>query len=257
MIEESPSPLMTEELREEMGGTACTVVKASGYTNAGTVEFLVDQDMRYYFLEVNARLQVEHPVTELVTGRDIVKEQLHIAAGGELRIRQEDVRLQGAAIECRISAEDPDNGFLPSTGIITEHAEPQGPGVRVDSSVFVGLDVPVYYDPLISKLLVWAETREDAIRRMERALGEYVIQGIRTGIPFLKRVMRDPRFSSGTYDTSFLDRPPPEFPMEDSEIAAIAAALFVEGANRVAARSEQAVNPWKMAGRRAAQRKPF
>jgi acetyl-CoA carboxylase biotin carboxylase subunit len=253
MVEESPSPLMTEELREEMGETACRVVKASGYRNAGTVEFLVDSDRTYYFLEVNARLQVEHPVTELVTGFDIVKEQLHVASGGELRIHQEDVVLRGAAVECRISAEDPDNDFLPSIGTVTRQVEPQGPGIRVDSCVFNGMEVPVYYDPLISKLLVWAGSREEAIVRMRRALSEYRIMGVKTGIPFLKRVMLDQRFVGGTYDTSFLDTAPPELACTEEEIAALAAALYIgDQEPEVRGDSTSRVSPWRIAGRRDA-----
>ena len=206
LIEESPSPIMTPELREEMGNIAVRAVKASGYTNAGTVEFMMDKERNFYFLEMNTRLQVEHPVTELVTGIDIVKEQIRIADGERLSIKQEEIKVSGSAIECRISAEDPDNNFIPSTGKIIELTEPGGPGVRIDSGVFSGFEVPIYYDPLIAKLLVWAPTRKEAIRRMKRALSEYKIIGIKTEIPFHQQVMESPEFIKGEYDTTFVNK---------------------------------------------------
>lgn len=229
LVEESPSPVLTPSLREEMGKAAVKAVKASGYTNAGTVEFLLEGKRRFYFLEVNARLQVEHPVTELVTGIDLVKEQLRVAAGEKLSRTQAEVFHQGAAIECRICAEDPENNFFPSIGLIERLREPSGPGVRVESGIHVGYEVPIYYDPLVSKLLVWAPTRDEAIERMKRALSEYDIEGIKTTIPFHKAVMESDAFRKGEFDTGFVEDV--FFPkyagrrMKLPEVAAVAAAL--------------------------------
>jgi acetyl-CoA carboxylase biotin carboxylase subunit len=172
-----------------MGETAVRIGKLAGYSNAGTVEFLLDPQGNFYFLEMNTRLQVEHPVTELVTGIDLVKEQIRIAAGEALAWRQEDVKMRGAAIECRIYAEDPTNNFFPSPGLITRLQAPSGPGTRLDSGVYEGWQVPLDYDPLLSKIAVWAADRTEAVARMRRALGEYEIQGIRTNIPFFRRVL--------------------------------------------------------------------
>ncbi len=205
VIEESPSPLVTAELREHMGGLAMALVERVGYVGAGTLEFLVDADRNPWFLEMNTRLQVEHAVTEEVTGIDLVKAQIRIAAGAELPFRQDDVMLSGHAIECRVYAEDPDAGFMPSPGRILALRTPDGPGVRNDSGVYEGWDVPVHYDPLISKLIVRAETRQDAIRRMRRAVAEYKVLGIRTTLPFFERVLRHPAFVAGDIDTSFVD----------------------------------------------------
>jgi acetyl-CoA carboxylase biotin carboxylase subunit len=230
LVEESPSPALTPALREEMGRAAVEAVRAAGYTNAGTVEFLLEGKKRYYFLEVNARLQVEHPVTELVTGVDLVREQLRVAAGERLSFSQSQVAPRGAAIECRICAEDPENHFFPSVGVIDRLREPAGPGVRVESGLHVGYEVPVYYDPLVSKLIVWAPTRERAIERMKRALFEYYVEGIKTTIPFHKAVMESDAFLRGEFDTGFVEHE--FFPkyagrrMEIPEIAAIAAALL-------------------------------
>jgi acetyl-CoA carboxylase biotin carboxylase subunit len=185
LLEEAPSPFVAEDqdLRQRMGTLAVRVAQAVGYVNAGTIEFLVDKDRNFYFLEMNTRLQVEHPVTELVTGVDIVKEQIRIARGRQLRYAQEDIRLNGWSLECRINAEDPYNDFLPSTGRITHILLPTGPGVRVDTGIYPGFEVSPYYDSLISKLLTWGETRAEAILRMRRALEEYKIVGVRTNIP--------------------------------------------------------------------------
>ncbi len=259
LIEESPSPIMTEELRKKMGEAACKAVKASGYTNAGTVEFLVDKDRNFYFLEMNTRLQVEHPVTELVTGIDIVKEQIKIASGEKLSINQEDVKLHGAAIECRITAEDPDNDFMPAVGKeITELVEPGGPGVRVESGIFAGLHIPIFYDPLIAKLLVWAPTREEAIARMRRALAEYKIGGIKTIIPFHQRVMENPYFIKGEYDTSFVEKMySARSEKKNHDIAAIAAVIAqtISKEKRIARpQKEGTYNLWKLVGRRMAMR---
>jgi acetyl-CoA carboxylase biotin carboxylase subunit len=184
LVEESPSVIMDEELRRRMGEAAVAAARAVGYVNAGTIEFLVDADRNFYFMEMNTRLQVEHPVTELVTGVDLVCEQIRVASGLPLSFGQADIQPRGHAIECRISAEDPFNNFLPAIGVVEALREPLGPGVRVDSALYEGLDVTVDYDPLLSKLIVWGTTREEAIRRMRRALDEYQIVGVRTTIPF-------------------------------------------------------------------------
>ncbi|MDI6839875.1 MAG: acetyl-CoA carboxylase biotin carboxylase subunit [bacterium] len=261
LVEESPSPLMTKELRAKMGAAAVKAVKASGYTNAGTVEFMVDKDRNFYFLEMNTRLQVEHPVTELVTGIDIVKEQLKIAAGERLSIKQEDVKLSGAAIECRITAEDPDNNFMPSTGKIVELIEPNGPGVRVDSGVFAGFEVPMFYDPLIAKLLVWAPTRDESISRMRRALSEYKIIGIKTSIPFHQLVMNNQYFISGEYNTTFVDKMlgSTELKKTNQPIAAIGATIAMtlkeKKVSVIPKVSESRYSAWKFAARQAELRK--
>jgi len=256
LIEESPSAMMTPELRSRMGEAAVKAVKVSGYNNAGTVEFMVDKDRNFYFLEMNTRLQVEHPVTELITGIDIVKEQFKVAAGEALSFTQRDIRMTGAAIECRISAEDPENNFAPSTGRITELIEPGGIGVRVDSGIHEGFDVPLYYDPLVAKLLVWAPTRNEAITRMTRALGEYVIRGIKTTIPFHLLVMQHPKFIAGEYDTTFIDRvlKKVEYKKIHHDIAAISSVLarvLREPRVKLPRTSEgNKVSAWKMSGRR-------
>ncbi len=261
LIEESPSAIMTPELREKMGEAAKKVVKASGYNNAGTVEFMVDKDRNFYFLEMNTRLQVEHPVTELVTGIDIVKEQFRIAAGEKLSLRQEDIKLNGAAIECRITAEDPENNFAPSTGKITELIEPGGIGVRLDSGIYEGFEIPIYYDPLIAKLLVWAPTRREAIERMKRALREYTIRGIKTSIPFHLLVMDNPQFVAGEYDTTFIDRilGKIEYKKENHQIAAIAAlitkTLQEQKTTATTKSTQQKISPWKLAARQSMLRR--
>jgi len=208
VIEECPSPLMAKhpDLREKMGQAALKVARATGYTNAGTVEFLVDRDANFYFLEVNTRLQVEHPVTELVTGLDLVEWQLKIAAGERLTVQQSDVRWAGSAIECRIYAEDPDRDFMPAPGSILRLSEPAGPGVRLDSGIFEGWTVPLEYDPLLAKLSAWGPTRETAIRRLDRALSEYVLAGVRNNIGFFREVLADHEFREARLSTSFLDR---------------------------------------------------
>jgi acetyl-CoA carboxylase biotin carboxylase subunit len=188
-----------------MGEAAVGIARAAGYVNAGTIEFLLDKDLNFYFLEMNTRLQVEHPVTELVAGRDLVHEQIRVAAGERLSFSQEEVVMRGAAIECRIYAEDPDNNFLPSPGLITRLAPPSGPGIRYDGGSYQGWEVPIYYDPLLAKLCVWAETREAAIKRLGRALDEYAVEGIRTTLPFFRAVVRSPEFQRGDFDTGFID----------------------------------------------------
>lgn len=205
IIEESPSPALNPALREAMGEAAVNAARAAGYVNAGTVEFLLDTQGRFYFMEVNTRLQVEHPITEMVTGIDLVREQIRIAAGEPLSCRQQEIRARGHAIECRIYAEDPERGFLPSPGEILYLKEPAGPGVRVDSGIYNGFTIPTAYDPILSKLIVCAGDRPAAIERMVRALSEYVILGVRTPIEFLLEVIRSDLFCSGETHTRLID----------------------------------------------------
>ncbi len=204
LLEESPSPLLPPELRHEMGIKAIQAAQAVGYRNAGTLEFLVDEDNHYYFMEMNTRLQVEHPVTELVTCTDLVKEQIRIAAGLPLHLQQEHIRLHGHAIECRITAEDAGRDFRPQTGTIERYLPPGGPGVRVDSHLYAGYQVSPHYDSLLAKLIVWAETREAAIARMQRALDEFVIEGLVTTIPFHQRLLKHEGFIRGETYTRFI-----------------------------------------------------
>ncbi len=206
MIEETPSPLMTETLRKKMGEAAVEAAKAVRYAGAGTIEFLVDENLNYYFLEMNTRLQVEHPITERVTGVDLVKEQIKIAEGQKLDLKQNELSQQGHSIECRIYAEDPDNNFMPSAGKVHKISEPLGLGVRTDGYVYEGYEIPIFYDPLISKLIVWGKTREEAIRRMRRTLYEYKITGVKTSIKYLERIMNTPDFLEGRYDTHFIEK---------------------------------------------------
>ncbi len=267
LIEESPSVAVTPELRVAMGAVAVRAARAVGYSNAGTVEFLLDRSGRFYFLEMNTRLQVEHPVTEMVTGVDLVKEQLAIASGRRMRWTQDDIRFKGHAIECRINAEDPYNAFLPQAGRITSLSEPTGPGVRLESGIYAGWEVSLFYDPLLAKLVVWGETRAEAILRMRRALAEYRIGGIHTTIPFHQQVMDSTRFQGGQFDTQFLDGPDgfrmSAAPSRDlAKVAAIAAALIEHERGQEAvilgASSSDGpgarVSPWKQAGRAGAMR---
>jgi acetyl-CoA carboxylase biotin carboxylase subunit len=205
VIEEAPANGMPPKLREDMGRAAVAAAKAVGYEGAGTVEFLVDRKLAFYFLEMNTRVQVEHAVTEMVTGIDIVKAGIRIAAGEPMGLRQDDVGIHGWAIEHRICAEDPDKNFMPSPGKITAYRAPEGPGVRVDSGVSLGAEVTVYYDPLIAKLICWGRDRGEAIARARRALHEYTIEGVKTSIPFHRRVLENPKFLSGQFDTSFIE----------------------------------------------------
>jgi acetyl-CoA carboxylase biotin carboxylase subunit len=205
LLEEAPSPALTDALRQTMGRAALSVAQAAGYRNAGTVEFLLDERGSFYFMEMNTRIQVEHPVTEMVTGLDLVKAQLRIAAGEPLPLSQADVRISGHSLECRINAEDPDR-FLPSPGRLTNFRPPGGPGVRVDSHAYVGYVVPPYYDSLLGKVIVHAHDRGEAIARMQRALGEMQIQGVQTTIPFHQKVLRHPDFLAGRTSTRFLER---------------------------------------------------
>jgi len=205
IIEETPSPALTPTLRDKMGKAAVAAAKAAGYVNAGTVEFLLDQDGSFYFLEVNTRLQVEHPITEMITGIDLVRQQIEIAAGSPLMISQADIIGRGHAIECRIYAEDPLSAFLPSSGKIHFVKEPRGPGIRNDSGIYSGFTVPVEYDPILSKLIVHAQDRQDCIRRMIRALKDYVILGVLTPIPFLVDILSSEAFCKGETYTDFID----------------------------------------------------
>jgi acetyl-CoA carboxylase, biotin carboxylase subunit len=235
VIEEAPSAVVGDDLRRRMGEAAVRLAQSAGYTNAGTIEFLVDDEQNFYFLEMNTRLQVEHPVTELVTGYDLVHLQIGIAAGEPLPFVQEDIRLRGHAIECRIYAEDPANGFMPSPGRITRLLQPGGPGIREDCGIYEGWVVPMDYDPMLSKLIAFAPTREIAIARMLRALDEYVIGGIRTNLGLFRRILRDPDFRAARIDTGYLDRLLAENPIAQAEkedgaapIPAIAAAALFE-----------------------------
>jgi acetyl-CoA carboxylase, biotin carboxylase subunit len=205
VIEEAPSPIMTPELRREMGGAATKLARAGGYTNAGTVEFLVDEERNFYFLEMNTRLQVEHPVTEMITSLDLVKLQIAMAAGEALSVRQEEVGFRGHAIECRIYAEDPDNNFFPSPGRILERRIPTGPGIRLDEGIYAGWTVPNEYDPLLGKLIAWGGDRSEAVARLRRALDEYYATGIRTNVALLRRILASPDFEKARIHTRWLD----------------------------------------------------
>ncbi len=227
IIEETPSNVLTPELREEMGAAAVAAAKAAGYVNAGTVEFLLDSENKFYFLEINTRLQVEHPVTEMITGIDLVRQQLEIASGNKLSLTQEDIAGRGHSIECRIYAEDPANEFFPSPGKIEFLREPKGPGIRNDCGVYTGFEVPVNYDPIISKLVVHAETRPQAIDKMVKALKDYIILGVRTPIDFLIDVMESVPFSKGDVYTNFIETHFSDWSenFDESDIAAIAYVL--------------------------------
>jgi acetyl-CoA carboxylase biotin carboxylase subunit len=204
LIEESPSVALDDELRERFTSAAVRLAKAAGYINAGTCEFLLGPDGNFYFLEVNTRLQVEHPVTEWRTGLDLVREQLRVAAGLPLSFTQDDVSFRGHAIEARITAEDPLNRFLPATGLIAALHDPSGPGVRLDSGIYAGMDIPLYYDSLLSKLICWGKDRDEALARLRRALDEYTIGGVRTTIPFHQWLLSHPRFQAGDFSTDFI-----------------------------------------------------
>ena len=206
VLEESPSVIMNPQLRQRMGQAAVAAAKVCGYYNAGTIEFLVDKDCNFYFMEMNTRIQVEHPITEFVTGVDLVKAQLKIAAGKELPYSQEDIRIKGHSIECRINAENPEKGFRPCPGKINAMLVPGGPGVRIDSAAYQGYTIPPYYDSMIAKLIVYAPTREEAIAKMKWALAEFIVQGVDTNIDFQLSLIRDPVFESGKYDIGYLSR---------------------------------------------------
>jgi acetyl-CoA carboxylase biotin carboxylase subunit len=260
-MEEAPSPVMTPELRRKMGEAAVRLARAGGYVNAGTVEFLVDANLNFYFLEVNTRLQVEHPVTEQVTGFDLVKLQIAIAAGHRLPFTWETITPRGHAMELRLYAEDPDNNFFPSPGKILSRHAPTGPGIRLDEGVYEGYIVPMEYDPLLSKLIAWGNRREETISRLRRALEEYTITGIRTNVSLFRRLLTEPEFLRGEIHTKWLDellarpRPPATPPRPGTEEAAvIAAALWhidrANGSSKRNAEPPQAPSQWKMQGRR-------
>lgn len=205
MIEESPCAALSEALRKKMGKTAVRAAKAAGYVNAGTIEFLLEKGETFYFMEMNTRIQVEHPVTEWVTGVDLIKEQIRIASGLPLSLSQKEVWIQGHAIECRINAEDPARGFLPSPGMITQLHLPGGQGIRVDTAVYEGYQVPPYYDSMLAKLSVWGKDRQDAIAKMQSALGEVIVEGIHTNIDYQFEILRNRDFLEGKTDVEFLD----------------------------------------------------
>lgn len=206
VLEETPSPIMTEELRRRMGESAVAAAKVCGYRNAGTIEFLVDKNLNYYFMEMNTRIQVEHPITESVTGIDLVKQQLLIAGGEELKIRQEDIRIKGHSIECRINAEDPLMNFRPSPGIIKSYYVPGGPGIRIDSACYQGCEISPYYDSMIAKLIVFAHDRETALAKLRWALSEFIVDGVCTNVDFHLKLIRRDEFLKGDYDNGFLNR---------------------------------------------------
>jgi acetyl-CoA carboxylase biotin carboxylase subunit len=274
VIEECPSPINDPALRQRMGEAATGIARAVNYVGAGTVEFLFsDVSREFYFLEMNTRLQVEHPVTELVTGFDLVREQIQVAAGAVLSFQQDDVRWQGHAIECRVYAEDPEDNFFPSPGKITFLRTPCGPGIRDDSGVVAGDEVSIYYDPMISKLAVWGRTRAEAIDRMRRALDEYAVGGIKTTLPFFREIVRDEEFINGRLNTGFITRfnerrqergrgtsvPPVDHHAQDAratqrDIAIITAALAYVRAQRERSPDDQSrdQSKWKAAGRMSA-----
>ncbi len=259
VIEESPSVIVTPAMRAAMGKVAIEAASAVKYEGAGTCEFLVDRNRNFFFLEMNTRLQVEHPVTERVTGVDIVKEQILVAAGEKLSIRQDNVSQAGHAIECRIYAEDPDRNFFPCPGLITSLRTPGGPGVRDDSGVYEGFEIPIYYDPIISKLVAWGKDRTEAIARMKRALTEYVVTGVKTTIPFHIRVMNNRHFIEGNFDTDFIDKvffkEEQERELKHGDVAVITAAiqLFLGERKRAMAQKsvegEGQVSMWKYSTR--------
>jgi len=268
VLEEAPSPIVDPDMRRRMGEIAVKVAQAANYTNAGTVEFLVDQQKNFYFLEMNTRLQVEHPVTELTTGLDLVHLQIHIADGEKLPFTQQDTSIRGHAIECRIYAEDPDNSYFPSPGKITLLLPPAGPGIRHDSGTYENWTVPIDYDPLLAKLVGYASDRQQAVMRLERALYEYFVAGIKTNITLFQRILRDADFRAGKLDTGYLDRllakgnSESECDASESQIAAIAAGMFaaLEQAPS-AAKADNASRPaapvlsnWKQKGRAEALR---
>ncbi|MSP63827.1 MAG: acetyl-CoA carboxylase biotin carboxylase subunit [Myxococcales bacterium] len=255
VIEEAPSPVVTPELRARMGEVACTAARAVRYVGAGTCEFLVSQEGEFYFLEMNTRLQVEHAVTEMITGLDLVRWQIAVAEGQPLPLQQEQIQARGAAIECRIYAEDPVR-FLPSPGRITSLRTPAGPFVRDDSGVYAGSEISIYYDPMISKLIVWADTRAEAIDRMGRALAEYRVGGIKTNLAFHRRVMKNREFQSGDYDTSFIERHKAELCVAggddagvlDDALAAAAIHAVSELPPPVVATEEGGISAWRQRG---------
>jgi len=256
LVEEAPSPVVDDELRHKMGTIAIEAASQVGYYSAGTMEFVLDKDRNFYFLEMNTRLQVEHPVTEMVTGVDIVKEMIRVASGRKLRYEQSDIDVKGWAIECRILAEDPSHDYMPSTGRILGLTTPTGPGVRVDSGIQYGVEITPYYDSMMAKLIVWGETRGEAILRMRRALEEFRVTGVMTTVPLHIQLMNSTRFQAGQIDTSFLEQTFNFNQVTDYEhacAAAIAATLVAHQRNQQAILLHQGgSSPWRLYGRREA-----
>jgi acetyl-CoA carboxylase biotin carboxylase subunit len=259
LIEEAPSTALDDDLRVRMGEAAVAAAKAVGYTNAGTIEFLLDEKKRFYFLEMNTRLQVEHPVTEMITGVDLVHQQFLISAGKKITLDQDGITRTGHAIECRIYAEDPETDFLPSCGKIESLREPAGPGIRIDSGICQGFEIPIFYDPLIAKLLVWAPDRGTAINRMKRALSEYLLTGIKSTIGFHMDVMQDDRFKSGKFDTHFIEESEKRDLIQDTEdvraagIAAVLAShMQISSYREDVKKSSKDMNLWRFAARQEA-----
>lgn len=259
VVEESPSPFVDPELRQQMGAAAVAAAKAVGYVGAGTIEFLVDKYKHFYFLEMNTRLQVEHPITEEVVGLDLVKLQIMVADGQPLPFTQDQIVQRGHAIECRICAEDTDNNFRPAPGVISRLVEPHGPGIRIDSAVYEGYEIPMYYDPMIGKLIVYATSRQYAIERMRRALYEYKVAGLVTNIRYLRRIIDVPQFKEGNYDTSFIEvnqdrlRPRPGFKNDSEDMAIIAAYIdylmnYEENKGDGVTEQSSALNRWRAFG---------
>jgi len=258
IIEETPSPALTPELREKMGEVAKKVIKAVNYNNAGTVEFLLDKNKNFYFLEVNARIQVEHPITELTTGIDLVKQQILIASGEKLSLQQKELSQRGHSIECRIYAEDPYNNFLPSSGKILFFQEPRGPGIRHDCGIYSGYEVSIFYDPILAKLIVWAEDRESACRKILKALDEYVILGIKTIVQFLKEIISHPEFLAGNIHTNFINeyftkREKITKEKKNLPLALLSAAIYSSNQTRSAVQyvssEKKEYSPWKTLGK--------
>lgn len=258
VVEETPSPIMTPSVRDEMGRHAIAAAQAVNYSSAGTIEFIVDDNLNYYFLEMNTRLQVEHPITERVVGVDLVKEQINIANNMPLSFRQEDLMQHGHAIEVRIYAEDPDNNFMPNPGLVRHISEPLGLGVRHDGYIYEGYEIPMFYDPMISKLIVWAPTREETIERMKRALYAYKIVGVKTTIPFLSRIMNAPAFREGKYNTHFIQDNmeflKPEHTSSDEVKDVVAITAFFDYMKKMEEKTASSngaakLSKWKVAGR--------
>jgi acetyl-CoA carboxylase, biotin carboxylase subunit len=256
IIEESPSPMMDEKLRREMGEIALRVVRASKYENAGTIEFLATNDKKFYFLEMNTRLQVEHPITEATTGVDMVCQQIRIAAGEPLSLKQRDIPMQGWAMECRICAEDPKRNFFPSSGTIKKLQEPMGPGIRLDSGIYQGWEVAIHYDPLLAKLVAFGSDRNQTIARMKRALQEYRIAGLKTNISYFKEILDDPDFLAGRIHTGFIEelqrrtkgsQEHPAFVFHSH--AAAAALAYADSAKAGKKNGPTPESPWKLSGR--------
>jgi len=260
VIEEAPSSAISASTRKKMGEVAVRIAKAVKYKGAGTIEFIMDQGQNFYFLEMNTRVQVEHPVTEMITGFDIVKWMIRIAAGESLPFKQKSIVMKGHALECRVYAENPETNFLPSPGVIEYLRTPSGPGIRDDSSIYNGCEITPFYDPMLSKLIVWANTRDAAISKMESALREYIVLGVKTNIGFLIRVMNNDEFRKGKIDTGFIERHPELLKPQVLEIepALITAALSMSSAESAAETAQKPASNWKLFGRRTGvSRSPF